>query len=626
MAACSGKAAIAIGKGQHFRVAVRCAPGRNESLHGWMVRLAAANGYSSSRQILGLIRCAPGSNVIGNLIQLVDGSTADFERFVIDGNMMFHGGELRLHHRRFSLRPKVCPRCLAEKGQLQSVWNLRLWQYCPEHCCALISVCPFCGNPLTKSERYVGHCGNARCHGNLSKARARRMPPSVRSIVGLLGDLAAERRGIYFPDLGQRFDDLCLADILAMISMLSRPFVKPSGRFFNEIEVRRSLLVAQAALTDWPAGFHGYLHRVRSSGVGTPSVTISNWTYLQREFPFLMANLKSPHSGISARPLEAMREEMASYIEEHLPYAINARLTLTGKPSTWVSFWGAVHCLQLSVHKAREVLKGGTLDIRTVSDGGNLKYLVRRADLNHLKARVQSIKTKAEFRREHDLILPHQASKLLGVRAWTVRNLVEANLVKAVQLQHAICCSARSIDKLMNQLTKVSTSIERRGNTLIELTSCSNVSAAKPSDVIGNVLDGKLKLFSWRKRSGMRGFLIEKQALVKRFPIIPRGYFTLAEATKDSCFSRGYIAGSIRLGLLACIPHPRGKGMLICRDGLAKLQRRYVSCKELATIYGLAYVTISEELKRAPKPVAVGSGVWLRKAALARLDATFLRI
>ncbi|MCS3931899.1 hypothetical protein M2175_006930 [Bradyrhizobium elkanii] len=407
---------------------------------------------------------------------------------------------------------------------------------------------------------------------------------------------------------------------------MSGPFVKDSIRFFDEIEVRRSLLTAQAALIDWPAGFHGYLDRVRSLRAGSSRGALPNWSYVQREFPFLLVNLKSNHSGISARPLEAMREEMANYIEEHLPHAISGRPTLTGKPSTWVSFWGSVRCLQLSVQKAREVLNGGTLDILTVSDAGNLKYLVRRTDLKHLKARVESIKTGAEFRREHDLLLPHEASKLLHVRTWTIRNLIEANLVEAVQVQHAICCSARSLNKLMNRLAKVSTSIERRGAGLIELTRCSNVSSAKPCDVIENVLVGKLKLFCWGKRSGMRTFLIEKQALMKRFPIIPSGYVTVAEVTKDSCFSRGYIAESIRLGLLACIPHPRGKGILISRDGLAKLQRRYVSCKELATIYGLAYATISEELKLAPHPIAVGFGVLLRKAALARLDAAFLRI
>jgi hypothetical protein len=190
------------------RLAIRCLPGRDETLHSWLIRSAVANAYSSQWQVLELVRNSPQPDVRARLAELVDCSTREFDRYVIDEKMMFHGGELLLPHRRFSIHPKVCPLCLTQRARLRSVWNLQFWSYCPTRQCSLIGDCPFCGRRLTKRERYIGHCGNTGCDANLSEAKVRRMPRVLSSIVGLLGDLANHKRGQHFPELPTEFDDL----------------------------------------------------------------------------------------------------------------------------------------------------------------------------------------------------------------------------------------------------------------------------------------------------------------------------------------------------------------------------------------------------------------------------------
>jgi hypothetical protein len=357
---------------------------------------------------------------------------------------------------------------------------------------------------------------------------------------------------------------------------------------------------------------------VRSLGVGGGAESLGGWTNIQREFPFLLVNMKS-HSGISPQPLRAIKQEMANHIDEYLQYAINWRQTLTGGPSNWMSFWGAVRRLRLSVYKARQVLNRGMLNVRTISDGGNLRYLIRSDDLAQLRTCVEFIKTKTEVKKESGLVSIRESSRALTASCGFVSDLIDANLVETVQVEWARFIKASSLLQLVEQLSKMSSNIDRN-DELIELAACSRVTTAKRSDVIKKVMQGEVRLFRLRRGTGLGQFMVKKEALKSSFPIIAPGHLTLAQASRDERFSRDYLRGCIQLGILRCVPHPRGKGKLICQSELAKLQRRYVSSKELAARYGCGYSVISKELKSTGKLIAVGPSAWLRKAATDHLD------
>lgn len=85
---------------QSQRLVARSSPEADESLYGWAVRLADANGYPNARAILSLAKrgaSAPSAGILSNrLAQLVGGSPSDFERYVAAHAIgpSYHGLEL----------------------------------------------------------------------------------------------------------------------------------------------------------------------------------------------------------------------------------------------------------------------------------------------------------------------------------------------------------------------------------------------------------------------------------------------------------------------------------------------------------------------------------------------------
>jgi hypothetical protein len=117
-----------------------------------------------------------------------------------------------------------------------------------------------------------------------------------------------------------------------------------------------------------------------------------------------------------------------------------------------MSFWGAVRRLRLSVYKARQVLNRGMLNVRTISDGGNLRYLIRSDDLAQLRTCVEFIKTKTEVKKESGLVSIRESSRALTASCGFVSDLIDANLVETVQVEWARFIKASSLLQLVEQL------------------------------------------------------------------------------------------------------------------------------------------------------------------------------
>ena len=318
---------------QADRLVARSIPQADESLYGWALRLADANGYGGAKAIISLARRdAPApfrQFLLNRFAHLVEGSCSDFEKY---DTANAHGGELGLGPQYFDRRPKVCPACLAERTVLKSVWNLKIWRYCPQHFCRLIQACPFCFNPLVRGQRAVTHCGNKSCVEDLSGCVSDPTPKEIIKIVGLLGDVASGRGGARFSDLPGSLNNISLGDLVRLVTFLGTPLLQDKND--QERAAYQSLKLAERVLTAWPSGYHQYLHQLPRLHLYTIKEARIGWG-LAREFPFLLRNLKGGKSGISDSILDILKEELANYIEDHIPQAIDSRFTLTGKQSRW---------------------------------------------------------------------------------------------------------------------------------------------------------------------------------------------------------------------------------------------------------------------------------------------------
>lgn len=152
----------------------------DESFIGYIMRLADLNDIPDIRWILKMLR--PGKfykydyrytfDFRINIAQLAEITGVDREKLsrllYTDGNknLSFSSGTLlffdkSLYHA-FVLRekPKICPKCLAERNYCRKIWEIALVTTCPLHKCLLLDYCPNCLQKLdwSRPKIYLCHC------------------------------------------------------------------------------------------------------------------------------------------------------------------------------------------------------------------------------------------------------------------------------------------------------------------------------------------------------------------------------------------------------------------------------------------------------------------------------------
>lgn len=176
---------------------------RDESLSGYLLRLAEANGYRGIRDLLRLVSTKLAGSTRTQLLKLF----ADQERLSLvariavgDSRHLQHffaealspptartpGEALYMYERRVAVdallpeRCAVCPSCLREYGYLREVWDLAPVTVCAEHGTLLIDQCPSCDTEITLDRSHLLHCEN--CSADLRLARSTGADASTISV------------------------------------------------------------------------------------------------------------------------------------------------------------------------------------------------------------------------------------------------------------------------------------------------------------------------------------------------------------------------------------------------------------------------------------------------------------
>lgn len=605
------------------RLVVRSPPQAGESLYGWGVRLAEANGYASARKIFSLVRGRV-LLVHHRLARLIDGSPKSCEIYVNKRNaILYHGGELGLGWQYFSARPKVCPSCLAERAILKSVWNLKVWRYCPEHGCSLIDVCPACRKPLARGQRSVLHCGNRSCDANLGEPHRKTVPKRIRSIVGMFGDVAGGRQQTSFPDLPSEFDNLSLQEIVHFVHLLSKPLFLSVDDISEEQAARKSLEIVGGALTSWPHGYHSYLRQLRSVHRYTAKYCQSDLGHLNREFPCLLHDLRYGSCGISHEIRTLLMGELVKHVEENVPrYAADVRSLLTNQPSRLVRLGQGIRELGLSRERVAQAVRKGLIDTTVVSRGGCQRRFVDRDQLIRRLHDLDTENTKAAFKSRQDLVSFADSAAVLLTSRSNVKVLVQAGIIKSLTHCGTTWCKGSSIAQLILALSEAAEPDAGMSGEWIGLGRSTAISSATIADVIQSVLSGILRILgTGNDRSSLRDFRVSRDDLLELFPVVPAGYFGTREAARHPFFSKSYLSMSIRCGLLPSVEHPL-KGRMISCVALERFRERFVNAKELVHLYGYGLVQASwSELEGSVARVSGtrgrrGPNIWYRREAL----------
>lgn len=252
-----------------------------ESLQGFILRTAEANGYDSPLRILrhagmSFVEAHSARPSLDKLATLYGRSADSLMGLgcVPDPSVRLKKGKhqtvmghtlpmryfLYKHHR-------VCPECVLEQRAIESYWELRHAVACPVHGRYGITVCPTCNRPLDWFRRGLLVCS---CGQDLSQSRGKMLKQgNMLALLGLirgklkrdpLDRVLLESEG--FPI--EAMEQISLPTLLGIIDRLEHSvrhlevYQGMSGVTGENIGLRG----AADILAHWPRGLHSYLVRV----------------------------------------------------------------------------------------------------------------------------------------------------------------------------------------------------------------------------------------------------------------------------------------------------------------------------------------------------------------------------
>src|SRR6266542_1593281 len=257
------------------------APQPDESLMGYILRLAESNYYEAPKCILDLAGLKM-DNLRNGWRKLCD-DRVDFTLFKQitrlseeEVNEMKHEiisdsdyeqcdaqWDVPINSLRFN-RPMVCSDCLRENPYCRKFWDLPVVTVCPQHHSLLLNMCPDCREPITWNRKSVSRC---RCGCDWREAISPELPPAQRQAMRLLMRSCgvSEDEQAMIQASATSFEKLSFGDLSRVMLCLARfvsigePWMDPS-RMENRV-FHQALEEVAGILDDWPDKFHRLCER-----------------------------------------------------------------------------------------------------------------------------------------------------------------------------------------------------------------------------------------------------------------------------------------------------------------------------------------------------------------------------
>ena len=280
------------------RVLFRVAPKVNESLWGFLIRVAENNGLDGPREILQTLlgsedasaswedvaaiaeycRCLP-----DEICQL-----GGIPRVVDPGRFEWRFASHVISHERFirAVTRPVCPQCLQESPHLRATWEISLYTACSKHGAALIDKCDACGKSLKKRRSRLAECS---CGRDLRGLCAVKPEPSEMLVSAMIDEKFGGGDPGYVPNeyapTVDKLSSLSLDGLLDTVWLLGCvvPALARSGVVNGRLkpDLQRATEIsccAMQTLSDWPRRFLDQLE-VIGSRPNPPGYSSSAWRW-----------------------------------------------------------------------------------------------------------------------------------------------------------------------------------------------------------------------------------------------------------------------------------------------------------------------------------------------------------
>ncbi len=567
-------------------------PYPDESLSGFMIRVAEANGYESMADIL---------SIAGVSNRWRGGWKLELDR--IEKILNFNPGQLRpLSYTRSSAqsakgfllgrdisrehlagaKPRVCPNCVDELGYISANWDLRFMIACPKHRRVAVFRCLECGKPLNLYRPKLLEC---RCGSDLRVSSTESVEDSVLELQAVLAARALKQECPSVSACGLPIADLAamsLRTLLSIVAGLGAQRMENLGMVVNSLE-----LVAEhaaSALSLWPDGFRAFL---RETGAAASQRNQDSTLNFRKAFGSLYDALFK--RGLPSQEVEFLRKAFIEFgMDEWTNGYVDSRL-LRG-----ISTEGRRY--QSISHLAKDLGIMPSTAKRWAREG-----LVPMAKIDHTTRRYVGVAGPVSVLRRADgkSFGNREASAFLGIPVSVLKALRESghfevrHIGKFLKSFHE--ADVRTFnDRCMavadrNGPTNASLNIHASSITLgTALKTLHFLSHRSKRDVVVAFLEGDIRCLG-RSGDRMGGILLDfeqvrKFQLDSRSTIFQSARSAIEVADMLRC-NISVVASLVHQGLLEALPGIAN--LRVTATSCAAFRERYISANELAKRHGV---------------------------------------
>nr|WP_315444925.1 TniQ family protein [uncultured Pseudomonas sp.] len=377
---------------------VKVTPFHDESLVGFLGRLATANGYSHAFLIT---QCR----------KLTDEAVRSFYK-ENKTPLVWVSAVKSLSSSRTSFDPmsmycpKHCTKCLGEYGYWKYVWGIKLYNFCVEHSVQLIDTCHRCGMRLCFAAFTTFRC--SLCHQDIRK--------NLSSVNASTSDVwfsrLLENRAMSKPALnGSVVCNLPISNLHELFLNVGFIATNPGGKYCRTVFLTSDLSkISHSAgklAFGWPSSFHEYLDLCRNLGdKWHPKICYRKIYYV------VFHKLKND-------AYDFLREEFENYLLSSWRGPITATSTTlsleTIQSHRWKPLKAVAASLGVPVSKLKLFLEKGLISSNSIQhECGKISTVV---DLREAKACVESFSKTASLK---------DAARQLGISENRVRSLLSS--------------------------------------------------------------------------------------------------------------------------------------------------------------------------------------------------------
>jgi len=240
-----------------------------EGLLGYVLRLSEANGYDTPWHILKMAgltqeQMTSASLSIDKLSRLIGRPAQELEQLpwqrYPSGDPVPKKGRAELLANLLLKQPKICPHCVAENGNIDPAWDLRVMLACPKHGIALVNRCPVCQRKLSWFRPGLLRC---RCGHDIVTTENQPISQHTLDLLQVIYDTAHGLPTNPRPPSRIPASDLRrmgIDDLLKLLVKVGNALIgnEPQGKYkaWSQDRLERTAAFFQ----DWPSHFHEFLH------------------------------------------------------------------------------------------------------------------------------------------------------------------------------------------------------------------------------------------------------------------------------------------------------------------------------------------------------------------------------